>query len=100
MAGRKRSSCFIVTINHVEWTKDCVGEFFCATGDIARLAVGEEPHNPPLDSNTGEAPEPDGFHHHIFIEFKTKYYLPEVREMFEEFLGHEPVSIDIQVSNS
>lgn len=98
MAGRKRSSCFIVTINHVEWGKDCLAEFLLATDDIKRLAIGEEPHNPPLDCITGEPSSVVGKHHHVFVEFIEKYFLPEVRSMFEEFLGGEEHSIDIQVS--
>lgn len=101
MAGRKRSSCFAVTINHVEWGKDALGIFLEATGDIRRLAIGEEAHHPPLDCITGEVVSDNGgFHHHVFVEFKEKYFLSEVRSIFEEFLGGEPHSIDIQVGES
>lgn len=99
MAGRNRSHCFSVTINHVEWTKDCLAEFLTASGDIKRLAIGEEVHHPPLDCVTGElVPGDHGFHHHIFVEFKERYFLTEVRAIFEEFLGQEPWSFDVQVS--
>lgn len=98
MSGRKRSSCFAVTINHVEWGKDALGVFLEATEDIKRLAIGQEIHHPPLDCITGEVVNDNGgFHHHIFVEFKEKYFLSEVRNIFEEFLGGEPHSIDIQV---
>lgn len=98
MSGRKRSSCFAVTINHVEWGKDCLAEYLLAGDCVRRLAIGCEPHHPPLDCMTGEVPESNGFHHHIFVEFKEKYFLEEVRRIFEEFLGGEPWSFDVQVS--
>lgn len=97
MSGRKRSHCFAITINHVQWSKSCLFEFLMASGEIKRLGIGEEKHHPPIDPETGLAPEEDGRHHHIFVEFSEKYFLTEVRAIFEEFLGHEPWSFDVQV---
>lgn len=91
------SSCFAVTFNHVEWTKDCFAEFILASDDVQRLAIAQEEHHPPLDCITGEAPPPAGYHHHVFIEFITPKYLEEVRNICAEFLGDEPRSVNVQV---
>lgn len=97
MDGRKRSSCFAITINHIDWTKDCVAEYFTATGDINRLVVAEEFYHPPLDCVTGEPVESNERHNHIFVEFKEKYFCTEVRTMVEDFVGGEDFLINIQV---
>jgi len=97
MSGRKRSSAFSITINHVEWSKSCLSEFLMASDDIRRLVISEETHHPPADCDTGIVPETTERHHHVFVEFKEKYFLDEVRAIFEEFLGQEPWSFDVQV---
>lgn len=100
--SRKRSHNFAITINHVNWTKSCPGEYFTASGMVQRMAVGEEEYHPPLDSETGEAVERDsnGFHHHIFIQFIDGFSLSEVREMVVEFIDNGEYSIDVQVCRS
>lgn len=99
MAGRKRGHNFAITINHVEWSKLCFGEYFVASGIVKRLAVGEEKHHPEINCETGEVIE-DGVtavHHHIFVEFNEGFFLPEVRDLIVLFLGGEEHSFDIQV---
>lgn len=96
----RASSCFAITFNHVEWTKDCFAEFILATDDVQRLAIAQEEHHPPLDCITGEAPEPNGYHHHVFIEFITPKYLEQVRQYCAEFLGDEPRSVNVQCCKS
>ena len=85
----KRSACFAITFTHVSWCKDALGEFLTAGNLVQRLAIGEEPHHPPLDCLTGEIPDGDfGRHHHCFVEFKEKYLFKEVQEIIGEFLEH------------
>lgn len=99
MSGRKRSHVFAITFNHVEWDKTCFGEWLIA-GDLAvRIAVGEEKHSSQLDPLTGELVDtPVSYHHHCYVEFVDKYFLPEVRELVLEFLGQEDQrSINVQV---
>lgn len=100
MSGRKRSHCFSITINHVEWSKKCFGEYMLADeGLVKRLAVGQEKHHPEFDCDTGAIiGDSDSFHHHIFIEFVDNYFLTEVRDLIVCFLGGEDHSFDIQVS--
>lgn len=100
MSGRKRGHCFAITINHVEWPKSAFGVYLEATELLKRFAIGEEPHHPPLDPDTGKVVEgvEGGFHHHCFAEFIDKYFCVEVRDIVLDFLGGEAYSIDIQVS--
>lgn len=99
MAGRKRSSAFAITLNHVEWDKTCFGEFMLAGDLVRRICVAEEKHHPPLDPLSGELLDNCvSKHHHVFVEFVEKYFLPEVREMVVQFLCEEEHSFDIQVS--
>lgn len=100
--SRKTSHNFAITMNHVSWSKTCFGEFFVASCLVRRLAVGEEEYHPPLDFETGDVVDcgPQGVHHHAFIEFIDGYSLSSVRDMVEEFIGGEQLSIDIQVCRS
>lgn len=101
MSGRKRSHCFAITFNHVEWTKDCFGEFLRADNLVKRLAIGEEVHHGPLDPLTGQPDDTNhGIHHHVFVEFEDKYFLTEVHDVVQLFLGQEDErisSFDVQV---
>lgn len=100
MDGRKRSSSFAITFNHVEWDKTCFGEWLLA-GELAkRICICEESHHPPLDPLTGLLPDGEaGRHHHVFVEFIDKYFLTEVRDICIRFLGdEEDRSINIQVN--
>lgn len=101
MAGRKRSHCFAITLNHVDYDKTCLGEYWRCGDLIDRFACGEEHYNPPLDPLTGEADDVVGRHHHIFVEFVDGYFLDEVRDMVVEFYGGDNgVSVDIQCCKS
>ncbi|CAF2699099.1 unnamed protein product [Rotaria sp. Silwood2] len=61
MHSRKRSTCFVVTINHITW------------------AVSQEAYRPPLDPIIGLPSDQLGYHHHIFLRFKERYFLLDVR---------------------
>lgn len=100
MSGRKRSHNFAITINHVQWSKSCLGEYMVASETCKRLAIGEEPHHINIDCDTGLPvdTDPPGVHHHIFVELLDSYFLPEVRDIFVDFLGGEEYSLNIQVS--
>lgn len=100
MSGRQRSSSFSITFNHVEWSKSCFGSWLVNGDLIKRCCISEEAYHPPLDSEAGELMnEPNGRHHHAFVEFKDKYFLPEVRAIIIEFLcGEEDWSLNIEVN--
>ncbi|CAF0865324.1 unnamed protein product [Rotaria sp. Silwood1] len=100
MAGRKRSHCFCVTINHADWSKSCLGEYLTAGNLVKRLAIGEEKYSPPLDPDTGSVDDTVavGRHHHCFIDFVDNYFLVEVQDIINLFLGGDPYSLDIQLS--
>lgn len=100
MLGRKRSHNFAITINHVTWSKSCLGEYMVASETCKRLAIGEEQHHPIIDCDSGLPITSDlsGHHHHIFVELLDSYFLSEVRDIIVDFLGGEEYSIDIQVS--
>lgn len=101
MSGRQRSSSFAITLTHVDFDKTCFG-LWCVNGGLSkRICVAEEDHHPPLDPITGELMnEPVDKHHHIYVEFEEKYFLPEVRDVVVEFLcGEEHRSINVQVSH-
>ncbi|CAF5067122.1 unnamed protein product [Rotaria sp. Silwood1] len=102
MAGRKRSHCFCVTINHADWSKSCLGEYLTAGNLVKRLAIGEEKYSPPLDPDTGSVDDTVavGRHHHCFIDFVDNYFLVEVQDIINLFLGGDPYSLDIQVCKS
>ena len=102
MSGRKRSSCFAITLNHVEFDKTCLGVYWSSAGLIRRFAAGEEAYHPPLNPITGDVEDDiGGRHQHIFVEFVEKYFLLEVRDMVIEFLGgDEERSIDVQCCKS
>lgn len=97
----RRSSCFAVTLGHVDWTKKVIGEWLQVDGYANRICVGAEPYHPPLDCETGEAAVGDvGYHHHIFIETREKWLLCEIRDHFMVFTGGEEFSINIQTCKS
>jgi len=101
MDSRKRSSCFAITLNHVDFDKSCLGEYWSAAGLFRRFACGEEDYHPPLDINGELSMGDHGKHHHIFVEFIDKYFLSDVREMVIEFYGGDgDRSIDIQTCRS
>lgn len=99
MNGRKRSSSFAITLNHVDFDKTCFGSW-CVNGDLVkRLVVAQESHHSALNPESGELMNEDaGKHQHIFVEFKEKYFLTEVHSIVYEFLGgEEDRSINVQV---
>ena len=101
MAGRIRSKCFAITLNHVEWDKTCFIDFLMSDDLIEAGACGQEPHHPPLDPHTGEPVlEDPKFHQHIFIRFFNRYFLTEIRTMIEEFLCGVTYSFDVQTCRS
>jgi len=99
MSGRKRSSSFAITLTHVDFDKTCFGSW-CVNGGLSkRICVAEEVHHPPLDPISAELmQEVPEKHHHIYVEFEEKYFLPEVRDLIIEFLcGDDSRSINVQV---
>jgi hypothetical protein len=75
MDSRKRSSCFILTINQFEWDKTCICELFVSCVLISKSTFGEESYHPALDPLSGDiAPGDHGKHHHCFVRFKKNYF--------------------------
>jgi hypothetical protein len=96
--GRKGSTCFLITFNHITWDKDAFPIYLLADDLISAAAVCQEKYHPPLDCLTGLPQVGDfGFHHHCFIRFKENVKLSRVRFYVDSFLGGEPLSVDIQV---
>lgn len=101
MSGRKRSHCFFLTINHVEWSKSSFGEWLLAAELASEFAIGEEEYHPALNPDTGlPSSDPVGRHHHIYIKFIEGYRYEEVQEIISEFLGGEVYSFNLQVCKS
>ena len=81
MFGKKRSHCFFLTVNHIEWSKTALGEWLLAADLCEEFAVVEENYHPPLDAETGEvAPTAPARHHHIYLKFKEGYWFTEVQD--------------------
>lgn len=102
MSGRQRSHSFAITFNHVEWSKTCFGQWCVDAGLVKRICVAEEKYHPALDPDSGELMnEPTDRHHHVFVEFIDKYFLPEVRDLCIQFLcEEEDRSVNVQVTTS
>jgi hypothetical protein len=51
MLSRKRSHCFAITFNNVDWKKSDLGNWLLIDNDNKpnEIAIGEEKYHPPLD---------------------------------------------------
>jgi hypothetical protein len=97
MAGRKRSRSFAITFNHINWSKTAFGDYLTAANIIKSYCCAEESHHPALDPETGKIMNVQtSKHHHIYLETQEKYFLTEIKDIVDLFIGNEPLSYDIQ----
>ena len=97
----RASSCFAITIGHVDWSKSDLGNWLLIDGYAVRVAIGMEPYHPPLDCETGDPVSGNnGYHMHLFVETSGKWLLTDIRDHIDVFLGGEEYSVNIQCCKS
>jgi hypothetical protein len=89
----RQSLCFAITLNHVDFTKDCLGDYLWADDLVEEIAIGEEVSHSPLNPLSGK-------HQHIFVRFVKNYHYNEVLDIIDIFYGGEPHSVNLQLCRS